>query len=99
MATPRTDESDHGRGRKGRLTIMAGAALVAAYGIGHLFLQIGSYARRGDARRPDADARRAFMAARAGTPFSIEMLMTIAFAGAVIIDASEEAAALSSCSS
>jgi len=39
-------------------------------------------------------ARRAIMAALAGTPFSIEMLMTIAAVGAVIIDASEEAAAV-----
>ena len=37
-------------------------------------------------------ARRAVMAAMAGTPFSIEMLMTIAAVGAVIIDAGEEAA-------
>jgi cation transport ATPase len=39
-------------------------------------------------------ARRAFMAALAGTPFSIEMLMTIAAVGAVIIGAGEEAAAV-----
>jgi Cd2+/Zn2+-exporting ATPase len=37
-------------------------------------------------------ARRALMAALAGTPFSIEMLMTIAAVGAVAIGASEEAA-------
>jgi Cd2+/Zn2+-exporting ATPase len=37
-------------------------------------------------------ARRAFAAALAGTPFSIEMLMTIAAVGAVIIHAGEEAA-------
>ncbi|MFX9938899.1 heavy metal translocating P-type ATPase, partial [Acinetobacter baumannii] len=37
-------------------------------------------------------ARRAISAARAGTPFSIEMLMTIAAVGAVIIGATEEAA-------
>lgn len=37
-------------------------------------------------------ARRAFAAARAGSPFSIEMLMTIAAIGAVIIGAAEEAA-------
>ncbi|WP_183899017.1 heavy metal translocating P-type ATPase [Rhizobium metallidurans] len=93
---------DHGptngpwwKSRKGRLTIMAGAALVAAYGIGHLFPQTGSYAfvvAMLVGLMPIA--RRAFMAARAGTPFSIEMLMTIAAAGAVIIDASEEAAAV-----
>jgi Cd2+/Zn2+-exporting ATPase len=39
-------------------------------------------------------ARRAVMAALAGTPFSIEMLMTIAAVGAVVIHASEEAAAV-----
>src|SRR5690606_2391162 len=39
-------------------------------------------------------ARRAVMAALAGTPFSIEMLMTIAAVGAVIINAAEEAAAV-----
>lgn len=37
-------------------------------------------------------ARRAFAAAFAGTPFSIEMLMTIAAVGAVVIGATEEAA-------
>ncbi len=39
-------------------------------------------------------AQRAFQAARAGTPFSIEMLMTIAAVGAVFIGAEEEAAAV-----
>jgi Cd2+/Zn2+-exporting ATPase len=37
-------------------------------------------------------ARRAFAAARAGMPFTIEMLMTIAAAGALVIGAAEEAA-------
>jgi Cd2+/Zn2+-exporting ATPase len=36
-------------------------------------------------------ARRAFVAAMTGTPFSIEMLMTIAAVGALIIGAAEEA--------
>ena len=39
-------------------------------------------------------ARRAFAAAMAGTPFSIEMLMTIAATGALIIGAAEEAGAV-----
>ncbi|WP_191061292.1 cation transporter, partial [Geminicoccus harenae] len=39
-------------------------------------------------------ARRAFAAAVSGTPFSIEMLMTIAAVGAVAIGAAEEAAAV-----
>ena len=37
-------------------------------------------------------ARRAFAALRAGMPFTIEMLMTIAAAGALVIGAAEEAA-------
>ena len=37
-------------------------------------------------------ARRAFAAAAAGIPFTIEMLMTIAAAGALVIGAAEEAA-------
>ncbi|MBE9607463.1 cadmium-translocating P-type ATPase [Acetobacteraceae bacterium H6797] len=39
-------------------------------------------------------ARRAFAAARHGSPFTIEMLMTIAAIGAIVIGASEEAAAV-----
>jgi len=91
---------DHGpsegpwwKGRKGRLTILAGAALLVAYGIGHLFPAVATYAFiLAMAVGLVPIARRAIMAALAGTPFSIEMLMTIAAVGAVIIDASEEAA-------
>ncbi|RNJ46884.1 heavy metal translocating P-type ATPase [Mesorhizobium erdmanii] len=83
------------RSRRAALTLACAAALLAAYSIGHLF--------------PSAErwvflaallvglvpiARRALMAALAGTPFSIEMLMTIAAAGAVMINATEEAAAV-----
>lgn len=91
---------DHGpsegpwwKGKKGRLTILAGAALVVAYGIGHLFPAIETYAfviAMVVGLLPIA--RRAIMAALAGTPFSIEMLMTIAAVGAVVINATEEAA-------
>ena len=81
--------------KKGQLTIACGAALVAAYLIGRLVPSIA----------PDAFiaamlvglipiARRAVMAALSGTPFSIEMLMTIAAIGAVFINAGEEAAAV-----
>ena len=93
---------DHGpsegpwwKGRKGRLTILAGAALLVAYGIGHLFPAVATYAFvLAMAVGLVPIARRAIMAALAGTPFSIEMLMTIAAVGAVVIDASEEAAAV-----
>lgn len=78
---------------KGRTTALCGAALVLAYGAGKLL--------------PESEpwiftvamlvgllpiARRAVAAAFAGTPFSIEMLMTIAAVGAVFLGATEEAA-------
>ncbi|MDM9620139.1 heavy metal translocating P-type ATPase [Rhizobium sp. S96] len=79
--------------RKGRLTIASGAALVVAYAIGHLVPQIAPYAFVAAILVGLVPiARRAIMAALAGTPFSIEMLMTIAAVGAVIIHAGEEAA-------
>ncbi|MGR9354494.1 heavy metal translocating P-type ATPase [Rhizobium leguminosarum] len=91
---------DHGpmngpwwKSRKGRLTILSGAALVAAYAIGHLLPQTESWAFiLAMLVGLVPIAKRAFMAARAGTPFSIEMLMTIAAVGAVFINAGEEAA-------
>ncbi len=79
--------------RKGRLTILSGGALVAAYAVGHLVPAIGSYAFIVAMLIGLVPiARRAVMAAFSGTPFSIEMLMTIAAVGAVIINAGEEAA-------
>ncbi|PDT25898.1 heavy metal translocating P-type ATPase [Rhizobium sp. L9] len=81
------------RSRKGRLTIFSGAALVAAYAVGHLVPAVASYAFIVAMLVGLAPiARRAVMAAFSGTPFSIEMLMTIAAVGAVIINAGEEAA-------
>ncbi|WP_322885166.1 heavy metal translocating P-type ATPase [Sinorhizobium medicae] len=78
---------------KGKLTLACGLSLAAAYVIGTfvpasdpwiftLAMLVGLM----------PIARRAFMAAISGTPFSIEMLMTIAAAGAVFIGAGEEAA-------
>lgn len=81
--------------KKGRATILAGVTLVAAYGVGHLFPAIQIYAfTLAMLVGLVPIARRAFMAARAGTPFSIEMLMTIAAIGALTINATEEAAAV-----
>ncbi|MGH6644178.1 MAG: heavy metal translocating P-type ATPase, partial [Bradyrhizobium sp.] len=91
---------DHGptdqswwRTRKGQLTIASGAALAVAFAVGKavpateqwaflLAMMVGLI----------PIAKRAFSAAMAGTPFSIEMLMTIAAVGAVFIGATEEAA-------
>ncbi|WP_214474428.1 heavy metal translocating P-type ATPase [Mesorhizobium sp. dw_380] len=83
------------RARRAALTLTCAAALLAAYGIGHLFpaaerwvflaaLLVGLV----------PIARRALMATLAGTPFTIEMLMTIAAVGAVMINATKEAAAV-----
>ncbi|CDM59060.1 MULTISPECIES: heavy metal translocating P-type ATPase [Rhizobium] len=81
------------QGKKGRLTILSGAALVVAYVIGHLVPAIAPYAFIVAMLVGLVPiARRAVVAAFAGTPFSIEMLMTIAAVGAVIINAGEEAA-------
>lgn len=79
--------------RKALLTITCGLALLAAYGFGRLvpsrehwaFLLAMSIGLA-------SIARRALAAARIGSPFSIEMLMTIAAVGAVLIGAIEEAA-------
>jgi Cd2+/Zn2+-exporting ATPase len=91
---------DHGpstgpwwQSKKALLTIACGAALVAAYGLGKLIPSIASYAFVAAMLVGLIPiARRALMAARAGTPFSIETLMTIAAVGAVIINAEEAAA-------
>lgn len=81
--------------RKGFLTIISGVALVAAYAAGKLYPDIANWAfvvAMFVGLVPIA--RRAIMAAFSGTPFSIEMLMTIAAIGAVFIGAGEEAAAV-----
>ncbi|ASY64881.1 Lead, cadmium, zinc and mercury transporting ATPase [Sinorhizobium sojae CCBAU 05684] len=78
---------------KGKLTIACGVALVLAYGTGLLLpttepwiftlaMLVGLL----------PIARRAVAAALGGTPFSIEMLMSIAAIGAVFLGAVEEAA-------
>ncbi len=93
---------DHGpsdgpwwKGKKGRATLLAGASLVTAYVIGHLVPSIQLYAFAAAMLVGLVPiARRAVMAALAGTPFSIEMLMTIAAVGALAINATEEAAAV-----
>ncbi|MDE0924890.1 heavy metal translocating P-type ATPase [Aurantimonas coralicida] len=79
--------------RKARLTAACGAALLAAYILGNFMPSL---------ERPALLAAlavglvpvawRAITAARFGTPFSIETLMSIAAIGAVFIGAEEEAA-------
>src|SRR3954467_9980776 len=79
--------------RKGLLTLACGLVLVVAFVVGQLGPATehwGFLVAMAIGLVPIA--RRALMAARTGTPFSIEMLMTIAAVGAVIIGAAEEAA-------
>ena len=78
---------------KAKLTAAAGVALLVAYGVGKLVPAVVPWAFIAAMLIGLVPiAWRAFMAARAGTPFSIEMLMTIAAVGAVVIGAGEEAA-------
>lgn len=93
---------DHGpsdgpwwRTRKAGLTMASGVALLAAYLVGHAMPAIAPYAFAAAMLVGLVPiARRAFSAALAGIPFTIETLMTIAAIGAVLIHASEEAAAV-----
>lgn len=79
--------------KRAMLTGACGVALAGAYAAGKIVPSIEDpafLAALGIGLVPIA--RRAFNAARSGTPFSIESLMTIAAVGAVTIGATEEAA-------
>lgn len=101
-AEPNYHAQDHGgsegpwwESAKGKLTIGSGAAFVVAWLLAE---GVPGYERwlytAAVAVGLTPIARRAVAAARAGLPFSIEMLMAIASIGAVIIGAAEEAAAV-----
>ncbi|MDX3809490.1 MAG: heavy metal translocating P-type ATPase, partial [Bosea sp. (in: a-proteobacteria)] len=78
---------------KGRLVLVTGALLAAAWIIGTVRHDIAYWAFLVACLIGVAPvARRALAAARAGIPFTIEMLMTIAAIGALFIGAAEEAA-------
>lgn len=78
---------------KARLTWMLGALIAAAY-VGSLLVPAAAAWVFAAATLAAVFpfARRAWALARAGSPFSIEMLMAVAALGAVAIGASEEAA-------
>lgn len=78
--------------RNARLALASGLALLAAHGVAALFPAYG-WAVYGVALLVGLApvARRAWAAARNGTVFSIESLMTVAAAGAVAIGAAAEA--------
>jgi len=78
---------------KGRLVLGTGALLAAAWGAKLIVPGIANWAFIAACLIGVAPvARRAFAALRAGMPFTIEMLMSIAAAGALVIGAAEEAA-------
>ena len=78
---------------KGRLVLGTGALLAAAWGAKLVAPGIANWAFIAACLIGVAPvARRAFAALRAGMPFTIEMLMSIAAAGALVIGAAEEAA-------
>jgi Cd2+/Zn2+-exporting ATPase len=95
-----TTEHDHGpsdgpwwQSPKARLTIASGVALVTAYGVGLVLPHYAVWAfLLAIAVGIVPISWRALVSARAGSPFSIEMLMTIAAIGAIVIGATEEAA-------
>jgi Cd2+/Zn2+-exporting ATPase len=78
---------------KGQLVVLTGALLALAWIIKLAFPSAAYWAFAGATLVGLAPvARRAVAAARAGMPFTIEMLMSIAAAGALFIGAAEEAA-------
>jgi len=80
---------------KMRLTMASGGALAAAWVLAHQFPSLdGPVFAVAMLVGLVPIAHRALMAARAGSPFSIEMLMSIAAVGAVIIGAAEEGAVI-----
>lgn len=79
--------------RKARLTIGAGALLALAYGVSHVEPTWSHWAYIAAAMIAFIPiSRRALTGAISGTPFSIEMLMSIAAIGAVLIGEAGEAA-------
>ncbi|WP_341987454.1 heavy metal translocating P-type ATPase [Azorhizobium sp. AG788] len=93
---------DHGstggvwwRSAKARTTALSGIAFVVAFAVDWFFPAMGPWAfTLAMLIGLVPIARRAVMAGVNGMPFTIETLMTIAAVGAVIIGASEEAAAV-----
>lgn len=78
---------------RGRLTIASASALAVAFALGRAIPSIETSAfLLAMLVGLVPIAKRAITAASAGTPFSIEMLMTIAAVGAAVIGATEEAA-------
>ena len=78
---------------KGRITIISGILLGFAWILAFTLKEYSEYAFAGAALLALAPmAKKAFLSAKAGVPFSIETLVTIAVIGAIIIGEATEAA-------
>ncbi|MBN9008610.1 MAG: heavy metal translocating P-type ATPase [Rhizobiales bacterium] len=95
------DDDDHGapiegawwKSDKGRLVILAGALVGAAFVAAYVFPSASYFVYLAACLVAGLPvAQHAFKALRHGSVFTIEMLMTIAVVGAVLIGAAEEAA-------
>ena len=81
------------QGRKGRLVLFTGAMFALAFAVAQIEAQWGQWAYSAAALISIVPfAKRAYVGAISGTPFSIETLMSVAALGAVLIGAAEEAA-------
>ena len=81
------------RGAKARLVFLIGALVVAAWVLAHLLPALaGWFWLAATLAGLLPFGRRALLLARAGSPFSIETLMSVAALGAIAIGATEEAA-------
>lgn len=90
---PGAEEGPWWRTRKGRLVLAAAALLAIAFSVAWAAPEFSYYAYLAAAAIGLVPiARRAVAGAMSGTPFSIETLMSVAAAGAVVIGAAEEAA-------
>nr|WP_115938474.1 heavy metal translocating P-type ATPase [Aestuariispira insulae] len=90
----KTEEAAWYQSNKGRLVVISGALLLAAWGVSaSMAAPYGQWAFAGACLLGLVPiAKKAFAALRAGMPFTIEMLMTIAACGALVIGEAAEAA-------
>ncbi|ENO89969.1 heavy metal translocating P-type ATPase [Thauera linaloolentis] len=89
------DDPSWWRTKKGRVVVGLGVLMGAAYAIAHFLPQFGQWVFAAAVLLGVFPfVRKAFALARAGSPFSIETLMSVAALGALAIGEAEEAAAV-----
>lgn len=92
-SAPATQRQTWWRTQKGKLTIAIGGLYAVAFTVAQIAPAFANWAYAAAALVSLLPfARRAFAGILSGTPFSIELLMTVAAVGALMIGAAEEAA-------